>query len=145
MTRHVVCRVSELPPGEVEIVDVDGVEIGVFNVDGEFYALHNLCPHRGAPLCEGRITGVMRGPEPGKFEIERRGEIVRCPWHGYEFDITDGEFIIESSKIRSMTYDVSVESTEAVKELIRCEFGEEDPKAETYPVSVEDEYVVVEL
>ena len=145
MGKHVVCSVSDLPPGDVEIIDVDGVEIGVFNVDGEFYALHNLCPHRGAPLCEGRITGVMRGPEPGKLEMERRGEIIRCPWHGYEFDITDGEFIIESSKIRSMTYDVSVESPDDLEELLECEFGETDPKAETYPVSVEEQLVVVEV
>ena len=145
MTKHVVCRVEDLQPGDVKIVEVDGRELGVFNVDGEFYALHNVCPHRGAPLCEGRITGEMKGPEPGQYEIKRRGEIIRCPWHGYEFDITNGEFIIDSSKIRSMTYEVSIESSDDIGELIECEFGDTNPEADTYPVSVEDSFLVVDV
>ena len=145
MSKHVVCTVGELPPGDMKIIEVSGREIGVFNVAGEFYALQNYCPHRGAPLCEGRVTGLRKGPEPGKYEIERRGEIIRCPWHGYEFDITDGEFIIDSSKIRSRTYDVNVESPTDVEDLIVCEFGEEEPEADTYPVSVEDNLIVIEV
>jgi 3-phenylpropionate/trans-cinnamate dioxygenase ferredoxin subunit len=145
MSKHIVCRVGEFQPGDVKIVEVDGREIGVFNVDGKFYALRNVCPHRGAPLCEGRITGEVKGPEPGRYEIEREGEIVRCPWHGYEFDITDGEFIVDSSKLRSMTYDVSVESSDEVEALIEREFGDADPRADTFPVSVKDSYVVLDV
>ena len=62
MTRRVdVCPVEELPPGERRIVEVEGLShsVGVFNVDGEFHALANVCPHHLAPLCEGRITGEM--------------------------------------------------------------------------------------
>lgn len=153
MGKHVVCRTTELPPGEVIITEVNGIEIGVYNVKGEYYALHNKCPHRGAPLCEGRITGLMTGPEPGQYEIEREGEIIRCPWHGYEFDITTGEFVLEPRTVRSMTYDVTVESPEDldadrcdcrdVEEAIEAEFGEAEPEVDTYPVSVEDDFIVV--
>lgn len=147
MTKHPVCNASDLPPGEVEIVTVGAVEIGVYNVDGEYYALHNRCPHRGAPLCEGRITGLLTGPEPGEYEFTREGEIVRCPWHGYEFDITTGEFVLTPGKLRTMTYDVEVEPADdaAVEELLAAEFGDPDPDVDTFPVSVEDDIVVVEL
>ena len=56
MRRYVVGKVKDLPPGQRKIVPVGGEsEIGVFNVKGCFYALKNLCPHKGGPLCQGRI------------------------------------------------------------------------------------------
>lgn len=151
MGKHVVCRKEELPPGEVKITKAGNIEIGVYNIDGEYYALHNKCPHRGAPLCEGRITGLMTGPEPGEYEIEREGEIIRCPWHGYEFDIKSGEFVLEPRTVRSMTYDVTVESSGSIQddesldvdEAIEAEFGDAEPEVDTYPVSVEDDVIVV--
>jgi nitrite reductase/ring-hydroxylating ferredoxin subunit len=154
MGRHVVCRKDELPPGEVKITEAGNIEVGVYNVKGEYYALHNKCPHRGAPLCEGRITGLMTGPEPGEYAIDRDGEIIRCPWHGYEFDITTGEFVLEPRTVRSMTFDVTVESPEVfcddgsfedtdVEEAIEAEFGQAEPEVDTYPVSVEDDVIVV--
>lgn len=150
MSDYVVCRVGDLPPGGKKLIEVQGREIGVFNVAGEFYALRNYCPHRGAPLCKGRITGVMNGPEPGTYELERDGEVIRCPWHGYEFDITTGEFIIDSEKIRSITYDVSIEPPENletldIEDLIECDFGETDVEVETYDVTVDDNLVVVHV
>ena len=54
--RHVVARVADIPPGERLIVDIAGRSIGVFNVDGRFYALRNSCPHQGGPLCLGRTV-----------------------------------------------------------------------------------------
>lgn len=148
MTDFVACKVGDLPPGEMKLVEVDGREIGVFNVNGAFYALRNYCPHRGAPLCAGRITGEMTGPEPGKYRLEREGEIIRCPWHGYEFDIATGDFIVDSEKIRSITYEVTVESSERldsldVEELLELDFGTKDVEAETYEVTVEDDDLVV--
>jgi len=154
MGKHVVCRKDELPPGEVMITEAGNIEVGVYNIEGEYYALHNKCPHRGAPLCEGRITGLMTGPEPGEYKIEQKGEIIRCPWHGYEFDITSGEFVLEPRTVRSMTYDVTVESPNTLKddesfedldveEAIEVEFGEREPEVDTYPVSIEDDVIVV--
>ena len=55
--RRVACAVRDVPPGERRIVEIEGRSIGVFNVDGRFYALHNGCPHKGGPLCEGRVGG----------------------------------------------------------------------------------------
>ena len=57
MARHVVAPASEIAPGTCKIVSVAGREIGIFNVNDEFFALINRCPHEGAPLCIGPIPG----------------------------------------------------------------------------------------
>ncbi|TMC12776.1 MAG: Rieske (2Fe-2S) protein [Chloroflexi bacterium] len=114
MTRYVVGRVSELPPGSVRIVPANNPQgIGVFNVRGTYYALKNVCPHQGGPLCSGPITGTtVAVQEPGaapSFAWVRDGEIVRCPWHRWEFDITTGRTVF-TSRMRVATYRVEVET-----------------------------------
>jgi len=126
--------VTELPPSSRRIVSVNGREIGVFNVKGKYYALRNLCPHQSAPLCLGELTGLTVSDEPGEIEWTRDGEILRCPWHGWEFDILNGRTVFES-KARVKTYDVRVEK----RTLERLIEG-----VETYPVKVENEVVILE-
>ena len=89
----VVGPASELPPGSHKIVRFRNMEIGVYNVDGAYYALHNMCPHQFGPLCKGPVGGEMRcnrGTE-WRFQWTRDGEILTCPWHGLEFDLTTGQ------------------------------------------------------
>lgn len=121
-----------MPPGERKIVEVGGRGIGVFNVKGSYYALRNRCPHHGGPLCRGMLTGLVLGPEPYRFEVERDGEILRCPWHGWEFDVTNGTSVFNPHRVKVRSYDVAVETAE-----------EEDPSIETFPVSVERQLIVV--
>jgi nitrite reductase/ring-hydroxylating ferredoxin subunit len=130
MARHTVCRVGELPPGERKIVEVGGRSIGVFNVGGEFYALRNSCPHQAAPLCRGSVKGMAKPGEPGEYVWEREGEILRCPWHGWEFDIKTGGSIYNPHKTRVRSYEVTVEE-------------EEEESVETYPVTVEGGIIVL--
>ena len=66
------------PPGERRIVQVGGRSIGIFNVAGSFYALHNGCPHKGGALCAGRITGTVLPTSGRDFAYGREGEILRC-------------------------------------------------------------------
>ena len=134
MGRFIVGETSELPPGRRRIVRVNGREIGVFNVKGVYYALRNLCPHQGAPLCLGELTGLAVSDEPGEIEWTRAGEILRCPWHGWEFDILNGRTIFKS-KARVKTYDVHIEM-ETLERLI--------DGVESYPVTVENELVILE-
>lgn len=143
MGEHIVCRVDNLPPDSVEIVNVENREIGVFNVDGEFYALNNICPHRGGPLCEGRITGFFQGPSPGEFKVKRENQIIQCPWHGWEFDITNGELIVDPKRLRTPTYDVSVRTVDD-DDLIEAEFDDDLP-VETYSVSIEEDLVILHI
>ncbi len=148
MPRHVVCRVEDLPPGERKIIDVGGRAIGVFNVNGAYYALLNRCPHRAAPLCKGPVTGLIGSPEQYKFDFCRDGEIVRCPWHGWEFDITNGQSVFNPHRVRAKSYEVTVEpapdgSTAPSTRVVGPD--EEDPSIETFPVSIEHEVVVVHI
>ena len=134
MARYVVGLAADLPPSSRRIVSVNGREIGVFNVRGVYYALRNLCPHQSAPLCLGEVTGLAVSDEPGEIEWTREGEILRCPWHGWEFDMRTGRTVFKS-QARVKTYDVRVEKAMA---------AEESAGVETYPVRVENEVVILE-
>ena len=137
MARHVVASVGEIAPGSCKIVTVQGREIGVFNVGGEHFALINRCPHEGAPLCRGVLVGLAESDRPGQFRLVRQGEMLRCPWHGWEFDIRTGQSWCDPHTVRARSYAVTVEPGET---LAKGPFV-----AETVPVSVEREYVVVEV
>jgi 3-phenylpropionate/trans-cinnamate dioxygenase ferredoxin subunit len=137
MARHVVASVGEIAPGDCKIVTVQGREIGVFNVGGEHFALINRCPHEGAPLCRGVLVGLAESDRPGQFRLVRQGEMLRCPWHGWEFDIRTGQSWCDPDSVRARSYAVTVEPGET---LAKGPFV-----AETVPVSVEREYVVVEV
>jgi nitrite reductase (NADH) small subunit len=110
MTEHIVGPVEDFPPGTHRVVQLGRVEVGVFNVNGEYYALPNICPHQFGPLCAGTVNGTMAcSAETGwRFEWVREGEIVTCPWHGIEFDILTGRSL-SSPRLRVRTYPVTVE------------------------------------
>lgn len=131
MARHVICNVTELPPGSRKIVSLESRSVGVFNVNHQFYALKNSCPHQGAPLCLGTVTGMTLPSKPGEYIYGREGEIVRCPWHGWEFDVLTGKSVYDPHKCLVKTYEVAVETEEETKSV------------ETYTVTVEEEKVVV--
>ena len=99
-----VTGVENVDVGERVLVEVRGREVAVFNVDGEFHALANYCIHQGGPVCEGVQSGTLtqRG---GEVTYVREGEIVSCPWHGWEFDIKSGKHLARD-KYRIPTYDV---------------------------------------
>ena len=82
MTRHVVAATSEIPPGSRKLFTVKGGPITIFNLGNEFYGLLDRCPHPGGPLCAGIVTGLLQSKEPGRYTYKRKGEFVRCPWHG---------------------------------------------------------------
>ena len=69
-----VAKTDDLQPGHGMVAEVASREIAVFNVNGTFYALDNTCAHRGGPLGEGELDG----------------EVVTCPWHGWQFNVTTG-------------------------------------------------------
>ena len=106
---HVIGLLSDFPPGAQKVVKVRNIEIGVFNVDGEFYALPNICPHQYGPLCTGPVGGMMtcNAATDWRFEWQRSGEILTCPWHGMEFDLKTGQ-CLAPHKYRVRQYQVRV-------------------------------------
>lgn len=146
MAKYVICPVDELLPNQRKVVEVAGRSIGVFNVDGEYYALRNSCPHQGGPLCVGRVSGFLMARAPGEYTYTRRGEIVRCPWHGWEFDIKTGQSWFDPLRTRVRTYPVSVEPVDAQTTAAADGGLQPGPYvAETYPVTVEQRMIVVEI
>ena len=137
MSRHVVATVDEIAPGKSKLVTVKGREIGLFNVNGSFYALANRCPHAGGALCEGAIVGLVQSDGPGKYKLARPGEFLRCPWHGWEFEIATGQSWCDPKNLKIRQFPVAVEPG---AELIKGPYV-----AETFPVSVEQRYLIVEL
>ena len=154
MGRYAVATVEEIPPGGRKIVELQGRSIGVFNVGGEFFAIRNVCPHKGGPLCRGVVTGFVTADTPGRYEYLRRGEIIRCPWHGWEFDIRTGQSWIDPKRLRVKRYPVAVEEVTpggqaaVFRDVDLTEAGmiKGPYHAEVYPVTVDraSRFVIVE-
>jgi 3-phenylpropionate/trans-cinnamate dioxygenase ferredoxin subunit len=136
MPKHVIAAVSEIPDGARKLVEVEGRAIVVFNVGGEFFALNNRCPHKGGSLCHGRLSGRVESSQPGEYRYSQTREIIRCPWHQWEFDLRTGKSWCDPARLRVRSYVVSIEPGARVVEGPYV--------AETFPVSVENDYVVVE-
>jgi nitrite reductase/ring-hydroxylating ferredoxin subunit len=146
--RFVVGRVDEFERGGRRIVKVGGRAIGVFRVDDRFFAVRNRCPHQGGPLASGRVFRRVVSDAPGEFCLTD-SVLVACPWHGWQWDMETGEaYAPDDPRVR--TYAVSVERGEqlAAERELAAERGEqlatEQLAAETFSVTVEDEYVVLD-
>jgi nitrite reductase (NADH) small subunit len=87
-----VAKVTDLEPGSCLSVELEGIGVALFNVNGAIYALDNTCPHAGGPLGEGTLSG----------------EIVECPWHGWRYNVRTGEKP-ENKDIKVACYDVQVD------------------------------------
>jgi nitrite reductase (NADH) small subunit len=70
----------------------------VFNVHGTFVAVLNVCPHELAPVCLGAVRGTALASMPGEYRWGREGEILACPWHGWEFDLLTGRALADTRK-----------------------------------------------
>jgi nitrite reductase/ring-hydroxylating ferredoxin subunit len=88
-----VASAGDIPPGEMKIVEVDGEEIAIANVSGEFFAFQNECTHRGGPLGEGILMGA----------------VVECPFHAGQFNVRTGEVVAAPPSEPVTTYAVQVE------------------------------------
>jgi nitrite reductase/ring-hydroxylating ferredoxin subunit len=135
--KHVVAKASDIAPGNKLAAKVGNRDIAVFNVDGEFYALANTCPHEGGPLCEGFVTGIALSDGPNDYRIARKGEFIRCPWHGWEFDIKTGQSWCDPKSVRARQFNVRVAHGD---ELVQGPYV-----AETLKVEKDGDYLVIEL
>jgi 3-phenylpropionate/trans-cinnamate dioxygenase ferredoxin subunit len=101
MSRFVkVAVTAELAPGERLFVDFDEVTVAVFNVEGDFYCIEDVCTHDGGPLGDGRLEGL----------------VIECPRHGALFDIRDGSVLAMPAVVPVPAYQVKVEDGEILVE-----------------------------
>ncbi len=96
MSRFIeIAKINEIAPGEAKMVEVEGKKIAIFNLEGDYYAIDNTCPHARGPLSEGEVEG----------------EAVTCPWHGSEFNIKTGEALRPPARRGVKSYGVRIEGS----------------------------------
>ncbi|MCK2003635.1 Rieske (2Fe-2S) protein [[Brevibacterium] frigoritolerans] len=104
-----VCSSEDLKPGQRQLVKVDGSEIAIFNLNGQLHAVRNKCPHQGVSMVYGSIDGTMLPSDPHTYQYGKHNEILRCPLHGWGFDIKTGESLFDAQNCKLKTYDVRQE------------------------------------
>ena len=88
---------EEVPPGSIQEFQLEGTVIALANVDGKFFAINNVCLHRGGPLGQGELGG----------------KTVTCPWHGWQFDVRSGKTPL-GPKIKQPVYEVKIEDRDVL-------------------------------
>ncbi len=96
-----IAEVGEIEPGGRKLLTIEGKSIGVFNINGRHAAVLNVCPHELAPVCLGRLRGTTVSSAPGSFVWRQDGEILCCPWHGWEFEVLSGRCLTDARRLRT--------------------------------------------
>ena len=95
----------------------DGVALVVAHApEGSYHAVRGVCAHQGGMLGEGTLSHLISSDEPGTYEFTRRAEILRCPWHSYEYDVVTGRCLTDP-KLRLRTYPVRIEAGNVVVDV----------------------------
>jgi nitrite reductase (NADH) small subunit len=116
--KHPVGSVADFQPGTAKVVQVGSRSIGVINSAGKLYAVLNVCPHALAAVCEwGTVTGTQLPCLPGELRYGMEGRILRCPWHGYEFDLETGEAVFTNFRGKLRTFPVSIDDDQVLIEV----------------------------
>lgn len=121
MADHIVARTEDIAPGDRLIVELEGKEICVFNVDGDYHALLNWCVHQGGPCCEGTLGGTYDASfdrESLELSLDwvKEDRVLSCPWHGWEYEVTSGDCLSDGSR-RLPKYPISTRDGKLVIEL----------------------------
>ncbi len=91
-----VANVGDIPEGEGRSYAVNGRMVGIFNIDGEYSAINDTCPHMGASLASGHVEGSA----------------VTCPWHAWRFCVKEGTWLDNpNAKVKTDKYEVRLEGT----------------------------------
>ena len=113
MKKHYLCSASEITTDNHRVFNIGRHSFGVFFVGGKYYGLRNVCPHQGAPLCEGagvfdQIEAEVTSDRKVREFVKTKKCIVACPWHGFEYDIRTGQSLVRKDwKVK--TYEIHVD------------------------------------
>jgi len=91
---QLACSASEIPDGGMQLVEVDDRLVIVFNVQGDFYCIDDVCTHDGGPLSEGEIEGCQ----------------ISCPRHGAKFDVRNGEALTMPATQATGSHEVKLDA-----------------------------------
>ena len=101
MSKTKVAKTTEIPIGQVKVVEIDGERVAICNVNGEFYAIQDVCTHDGGALDQGELMG----------------KIIECPRHGAQFRVTDGKVVRLPAVVPLQTYKVIIEEMDIFIEV----------------------------
>lgn len=114
--KHTVCRVDEVPRGGMREAMLGKIGIVLVRTEDDcVYALRNICPHAGANMARGSLERVVVGDDVGSYELSDR-YAVRCPWHGWQFDVGTGRCVADPQRTRVRSYSVSVVNGDVIVE-----------------------------
>lgn len=114
MEKYVLCQKDSLAVGEKRTFQIDKTGVVLVRTEDGFYAIRNVCPHQGGPLGAGALQGAAMPSDAGSYCYERRGQIVYCPWHHWEFDAKTGCSVRDPQKVKVKSYQVAVEGEAVV-------------------------------
>lgn len=117
--RLIVCPAEDMQEGSRQLIEVNGVEIGLIRAEGVCYAFRNSCPHQGVPMLYGSVVGTMLPSDPHQYIYGNHNEIIRCPLHGWEFNLKTGKAMF-SPNVSINMYEVKEEGGEIVLYLDRA-------------------------
>ena len=102
-----VADAAELVEGKFKTIKQGALNIGITRLrDGTVRAVRNWCPHKGAPICKGIIGGTWPPSAPGELDYDRDGEVLVCPWHGFEYDLKTGDELYRQIPTKLRFYQV---------------------------------------
>jgi 3-phenylpropionate/trans-cinnamate dioxygenase ferredoxin subunit len=96
------------------VVEVNGRPVGIVSVGEEFFAVSDRCPHMGASMCAGSLSGTLVAAGPHELVYGLDDRVIRCPWHGWEFDLETGRSLLEPDRVGLKTYRVTQHDGEVV-------------------------------
>jgi nitrite reductase (NADH) small subunit len=111
---HRVGAVEDFRPDGLRMVEVEGRSVGILTVGGRLFAIRDRCPHRGAPMCQGTVSGTFVASDPHEYVYGMHDSVIRCPWHGWEFDLETGRSLLEPDRVGLRVYHVTVDDGDVV-------------------------------
>lgn len=107
---HDIGQVKAFESGKLYAIHVAGIDVVLVRQENKFFAIRDACPHQGAKLSNGSLTGEVIANHPGaEPKLLRQGECITCPWHGWKVDIRTGYSLLEPTRIKVKRYDVHIE------------------------------------
>jgi len=91
---------SQFPERTVRTFTLDEMSVGIVCANGEVFGFINRCPHQGGPVCEGELSGSIESRRAGEYNYDPQALVLRCPWHGWEFRLTDGTCTIPRHNVK---------------------------------------------
>jgi nitrite reductase (NADH) small subunit len=99
---------EKLPVNRFQLFEENGIEFGLMRGSDKVYAVRNICPHQGAPICLGTVRGTWLPSPPGELDYGLSGHVLACPWHGFEFGLDDGKALFGTIRGKLRIYPVTV-------------------------------------